>query len=244
MEKKTWHLTCYLMQENATSFEDCIRDDAKYKRYELDDSIQWEGLIIIGESIQKEPRWVKFLKEASTTIGSEIKNQSTRAALFLKTEKRIFAFTFGYGRYLLKDELIVENFGFKVAINSIDPKQIRSLDTSKLEELTVQSRIQTSIGSEREIFGIDVLNDILRAVTGAPTNREFAKQIAGRDGIIINATQSMYDLEQKAKMMFGYYNSDNYKQNFDWIDNLKEERNKVVIDELQNALISDLNSGK
>ncbi|UTD06345.1 TIGR04141 family sporadically distributed protein [Treponema denticola] len=70
-----------------------------------------------------------------------MKNQSTRAILFLKTKSRIFAFTFGYGRCLLRDELIVNDFGFRIAINAIDPKQIRSLDTAKLEALTVQSRI-------------------------------------------------------------------------------------------------------
>ena len=143
---------------------------------------------------------------------------------------------------MLKDELIVNDFGFRIAINAIDPKQIRSLDTAKLEELTVQSRIQTSIGAEKETFGIDILNDLLRAVTGVPKNQRFAKQIAGRDGIIINAEQSVYDLEKKARIMLHYYTSFKYKKDFDWVDNLKEERDKLLINELRKMLISDLNS--
>ena len=198
MKKKTWHLTCYLIKESVSSFKDCLRNDLIYKDHKLNPEIKYEGVIIIGESKEKPPRWVKFLEEASVSPFDQIKNQSTRAILFLKTKSRIFAFTFGYGRYLLKDELIVNDFGFRIAINAIDPKQIRSLDTAKLEELTVQSRIQTSIGSEKETFGIDILNDLLRAVTGVPKNQRFAKQIAGRDGIIINAEQSVYDLEKKS----------------------------------------------
>ena len=244
MKKKTWHLTCYLMKETASSFKDCIRDDTEYKEYKLKNNIVYEGMIIVGISKEKQPRWINFLEEASASSFDKIKNQSTRAILFLKTKNRIFAFTFGYGRYLLKDELIVNDFGFRIAINAIDPKQIRSLDTAKLEELTVQSRIQTSIGSEKETFGIDILNDLLRAVTGVPKNKKFAKQIAGRDGIIINAEQSVCDLEKKARIMLHHYTSSKYKKDFDWVDNLKEERDKLVINELQKILISDLNSKK
>ena len=242
MKKKTWHLTCYLIKESVSSFKDCLRNDFTYNNYKLNSKIKYEGVIIIGESKEKSPRWVKFLEEASVSPFDQIKNQSTRAILFLKTKSRIFAFTFGYGRYLLKDELIVNDFGFKIAINAIDPKQIRSLDTAKLEELTVQSRIQTSIGSEKETFGIDILNDLLRAVTGVPKNQRFAKQIAGRDGIIINAEQSVHDLEKKARIMLHHYTSSRYKKDFDWVDNLREERNKLLINELRKMLISDLNS--
>jgi len=242
MKKKTWHLTCYLIKDCVSSFRDCLRNDFSYNSYKLNNNIKYEGTIIIGESKQKPPRWVNFLEEASASSFDKIKNQSTRAILFLKTKNRIFAFTFGYGRYLLKDELIVNDFGFRIAINAIDPKQIRSLDTAKLEELTVQSRIQTSIGAEKGTFGIDILNDLLRAVTGVPKNQKFAKQIAGRDGIIINAEQSVYDLEKKARIMLHYYTSSKYKKDFDWVDNLKEERDKLLINELRKMLISDLNS--
>ena len=95
--KRIWHLTCYLMKENAFSFRDCIRDDAIYGNYKLRNDIQYEGIIVIGKVKVKEPRWIKFLQEVSMSTFGKIKNQSTRAILFLKTESRIFAFTFGYG---------------------------------------------------------------------------------------------------------------------------------------------------
>lgn len=244
MKKKSWHLTCYLIKENISSFTDCLRDDFSYKSYDLNNEIDYKGKIIIGESKEKSPKWVEFLENASKEPLGNIKNQSTRAILFLKTKNRIFAYTFGYGRHLLKDELIVNDFGFKIAINAINHKKIKSLDIAKLEELTVQSRIQTSIGSGKETFGLDILNDLLRAVTGVPQNIKFAKQIAGRDGLILNSELSVGDLEKKARIMLHHYQSIKYKENFDWVDNLKEERDKIVISELRKNLVNDLNAKK
>ncbi|UTD05000.1 hypothetical protein E4N80_05695 [Treponema denticola] len=65
MKKKTWHLTCYLIKERVSSFKDCLRNDFTYNNYKLNSKIKYEGVIIIGESKEKPPRWVKFLEEAS-----------------------------------------------------------------------------------------------------------------------------------------------------------------------------------
>ncbi len=242
MKKKTQHLACYLIKEGVETFFECLRDDENYSRVELNADIVYDGIIILGQSKEKAPSWVEFLNQAADTPLSNINNKSTRAILFLKTKGRIFAYTFGYGRHLLKDSLIVNDFGFRIAINSINPKKIKSMDIANLEELTVQSRIQTSISSEKESFGIDILNDLLRAVTGIPKNPKFANQISGRDGIVINSKLVVDDLEIKARLMLHHYRSTKYKEYFDWVDNLKEERDKLIIEELKKNLILDLNN--
>lgn len=72
--KRIWHLTYYLMKENASSFRDCIRDDVIYGNYKLRNDIQYEGIIVIGKVKVKEPRWIKFLQEVSMSTFGKIKN--------------------------------------------------------------------------------------------------------------------------------------------------------------------------
>jgi uncharacterized protein (TIGR04141 family) len=49
----------------------------------------------------------------------------------------LFAITFGYGRGFLDLSRIEHRFGLRVALNRIDPSQIRSLDTKTFEDMVV-----------------------------------------------------------------------------------------------------------
>ena len=81
--------------------------------------------------IREEPSWLKdfFLGELSDfklfTAGAK---GLLLVSIPYKGKLRIFAVVFGHGRHLLNDGVTEERFGLKVVLNSVDPKNLRSID--------------------------------------------------------------------------------------------------------------------
>jgi uncharacterized protein (TIGR04141 family) len=239
-ENKTRHLNCFLVKEEYTEYADIMRDDVNYSEYSIRDDMDTSGLICVGSKSEKKPKWVELLDEATSTSIGELLNTSNRAVVFIQEKERIFAFTFGYGRYLMRDESLVYNFGFRTVINAVDPRKLKSIDVANLEELTVHSRIQTSTDSAKESFGVDILNDLIRSVTGTPRNGRLAKVITGRDSVAFSDKMNFKGLRTKCRLLLHEYRSEKYKEDFDWIDNLYEERDKTKIGRLNDNLIADI----
>lgn len=245
MKKKSIkNLTIFLFKNNVTNIIDCVEHPELCKNIILKDVLPTDGIIIIGQPSMNEPHWKKFLEEGAKESLPTLKNSSNKAVLLLKVNSRFFALTFGYGRYLLKDENIERNFGLKTVVNAVSADMLRSLDISNLEELTVHKKIQTSISSKREAFRLDVATDLLKAVTGKPREAEYAQIISGREALIISSRIDFNEIMDKLAKSYNYYISDAYKDNFEWIDNLKEVKEESILSIIRASLISDIKNKK
>ena len=100
------------------------------------------------------PEWSKFL-DLSADERRALRNRSTYALLFIPVDDRWFCITFGMGHVKLDTSSIENNFGLRVALNELDPDQLRSIDIRKPDSNSLMRRSQTSRGSEQSIFGID-----------------------------------------------------------------------------------------
>lgn len=237
------NITSYLIKEEFYDFRDVVREDIEVEYYQLKEEYQLNGLIAVGYTSKNSPQWLQLLQNGSNDDLPELLNSSTRAILFVRSNERIFAFPFGFGRYLLKDEAIVKDFGIKVVLNSVDPQKLRSIDTATISEMTIHSRTQTSRTTNVNTFGIDVVKDFLKSVTGEPTNEDFGTVITGRESV-----QFSYDFENEFSK-FGIictnleekYNSDGYRENFSWVDNLQIVNDSVLKRILDQKLIDNIN---
>jgi uncharacterized protein (TIGR04141 family) len=198
------------------------------------------GIIIIGEIKAKRPKWLSFLQEGSDEKLEDVHNTSTRALLFINCEERLFAIAFGYGHYMLREDCYERGFGLKVTLNTVDPLKLRSLDTSNIEELTVQTRKQTSKSSSMDAFGLNILSDLMRMVTGEPLDQSLATKITGKDALVFSSKMFFQDLKDKLPEFLTAYHSDKYKEKFYWIDNLSEVRDPVILKKLNVLLIEAL----
>jgi uncharacterized protein (TIGR04141 family) len=237
------NITSYLLKAEYHDFRDVIREDIEVEHYQLKEEYNLNGLIVVGYTSMNSPQWLQLLQSGSNGDLPELLNSSTRAILFVRSNERIFAFPFGFGRYLLKDEAIVKDFGIKVVLNSVDPQKLRSVDTATISEMTIHSRTQTSRTTNVNTFGIDVVKDFLRSVTGEPINEDFGTVITGRESV-----QFSYDFENDFSK-FGVictileekYNSVSYKENFNWVDNLQIVNDSVLKRKLEENLIDNIN---
>ncbi|MEH6580285.1 MAG: TIGR04141 family sporadically distributed protein [Amphritea sp.] len=102
----------------------------------------------------------------------------TGALLMVRLSTATFLITFGQGRYLMSDTAYERDFGLRVALNAINPVDIRSIDRVYLHEQTpLNSRIQPGKGVEIFDLHIDPEMDLLSAVTGATKNKPVGVQL-------------------------------------------------------------------
>lgn len=215
-------LTAFLIKEDYEDFDSVIRDESFESEHDLNGDIPLEGKIFTGRNHANSPEWLDLLRTGTLDEIPNLINSSTRAVLLIRSHHRIFAFPFGFGRYMIEEESIVRDFGIKVVLNSVNPSKLRSIDTTTFDELTIHARTQTSRSTNVSSFGIDIVRDLLKAVTGQPNNENFGAVITGRD-----AVQFAYELdefsnfEQICNYLHERYNSNEYQSSFDWFDNLQ-----------------------
>lgn len=94
-------------------------------------------------------------------------------------------------------------------------------------------------------FGIDTLQDHLRAITGIPHGRyvDLAKQVAGADSLSYRATLDFAELGKKSDEFLDAFNSNAYQQikDFVWIDQITLVRSPTTVEALDAELQSRIN---
>lgn len=238
-------LTVYLLRSEVNTFDDALDSDKKKDRVsvEIDASTNIEGCFYYLIPNSSTPKWVEFVQPLLTNPLSTVKSASTAALLLLKTSGRIFALTFGYGRSLLDLSKIEYQFGLRVALNRIDPQQIRSLDSKMFEDLVVSTNKQASKSTALSTFDIDISRDILRSVSGEPHDFPFIKRLTGADSLVMTVEAKASELSSICDSLLTAYSADNYKTNFGWIDQLSMVRDEVTIENLNNLLLVELQNG-
>ena len=212
--------------------------DAPVDTYPMADTLGIDGVICVRRSAEKRPSWGPVLDEVAGRVIPDLANRSSSAVLLVRVEGDVFAFTFGYGRYLIDQSLFVQDFGLRTALNTLDEKSLRSVDLHTLEDQPVQKKSQAARDSEVGIFGIDILRDVLRAVTGVPKRGVDLMQIAGGDAMFsFSAEMEAADFPELAHRVKGYYINDDYKTSFSWVDNVRKVKDDASIDALNAQLV-------
>ena len=143
------------------------------------------------------------------------------------------AVVFGYGRSFLKEECLERNFGLKVALNTIDPNKMRSINAATIEDMVVTTQRQASYSTTQDEFGLNATNDIMKGLTGEPYDSVYGNHISGKDSLVVSVCMKMTDLKKKLELYYDAYSSSRYKEiGFEWVDNVAEVRDSVQMDAL------------
>jgi len=211
---------------------------AQVDAYQLADTLDIEGVLYVRQSAEKRPSWGSVLDEVAGRVIPNLANRSSSAVLLLRVDGDIFAFAFGYGRHLIEQSLFVQDFGLRTALNTLDDKSLRSVDLHTLEDQPVQKKSQAARDSEVGVFGIDILRDVLRAVTGVPKRGVGLMQIAGGDAMFsFSVEMEATDFPALARRIRGYYANDDYKRSFSWVDNVRKVKDDASINALNAQLV-------
>lgn len=239
----TQRLTIFLLRD-ITRLDDAIADDiaTTLDVRELTEASELVGRFYSKKSFSRKPGWATYLDPVVKGGVQGVQSSSASGLLLLQVDDHTFALTFGYGRSFLDPARIERRFGLKVALNLIDDRQIRSLDTKKFDEMVVSTNTQTSRTTELPTFGVDILRDILRAVTGKAPQASDYKSLSGADALVLGVDKPVTDLPALLRDLYSHYTADKYKAAFGWVDHLSEVKDPTLVNALDEQLVTQLNA--
>jgi uncharacterized protein (TIGR04141 family) len=186
-----------------------------------------------------EPAWVKqFSGVASPPVS--VKSKSAAALLVIQTSKATFALAFGFGRSLLNTESWEEEFGLKVVLNNIGDEGIKQIQLSAFDSLLQNKQAQSVRSARIDEFGLDVEQDVIRSLTGTPSDGELGRLFGGRDSLRISTETSINDLPKLLDRLFEDSKKETYLTTFSWIGRMKEVRDKKLKETLNEKLLEKI----
>jgi uncharacterized protein (TIGR04141 family) len=189
------------------------------------------------------PKWVDYLEEGTETK-LKLSTASISAALIIETSKAIYALTFGYGKFLLPDEIWDDTFGLRVSLNSIKPDKIRSVERQTFDALASQSKTQAAKAGSFEDFGIQVEKDVFRAVTGELEDQELGRTMHGIDSVHVTIGKKLEEIPAYLDKLFEISKSKSYVKRFPWVDKMREVKSTALKEQLDEEVIRHLRAKK
>jgi uncharacterized protein (TIGR04141 family) len=197
--------------------------------------------LFVKASVPHPPKWLRYV---SGHIGSaELPGMLGGAAsgvLLVRSGTRMLALTFGYGRFLLRSESVEQDFGLRVVLNSVDPAQIKSVDARTFDELTVHTRRGVSRDSRLSVFELDVTRNLLRGLTGTAHADGLEGGLTGADSLAMMSAVQLPGLPALATTLLKASRATRYRKHFGFIDDMKAERDKTMIQRLDHVLVTSI----
>lgn len=235
MKEKTNKISVYLLKPETT-LEDVLKKD-NYKQISFNDG----NSFYYDESHSYKPSWIdNFFQDKLNDI--DLFNQSSKAVYFVRaqinSEERIFAIPFGYGHSMINKNHCVDDFGLKIVLNLVDRDSIRKIGKRTLSSEPKNTIEQLSKIGNISDFGVDIEQDLIEEITGKPNDDFFGTNlVVGKMAFTASVKYNATNIEDFLNKCLEYYKKDTYKENFSFIDQVKEIKNS---EEWNNKLIEKL----
>lgn len=233
-------LSIYLIKSEYQDAEAIIDDIDNLEKLPIS-----EGLTLYyGDSHSYRPRWVANFFGDSVSDEATIFNASSKALLMVEVdvagEQRIFCISFGQGRHIMQSGVWEESFGLKVTLNTVDPNNLRSIEKTNMSSVPKHASEQISRDGAAADFGIDIEQDLVRAVTGKSKEELFGRTITGKDSLHASVKIDISNIKEFLIACFDKAQSKDYKKDFGWIDQISEIRDQRMVEELNGELINKI----
>ena len=239
VKDKTYSLTVYLLKPDLKETE-YLRTSQAAKKHTVVFSELQKGELFVLPSKESQPKWLSLFSSAVSDLPTIITKHAS-ALLILPIGDAIFAVSFGYGRKLLSPGSWEEDFGLKVTLNSLDKDRIRSVDRTSFDSIGQHGRIQASREADISEFGLDLEQDMIRAVTGRPSDQALGRQLTGKDALHVTLPLTIRDLPELLGHYLEQYKKETYKTHFPWIDQIKAIKDPLLVQDLNQKLVKRLN---
>lgn len=229
-------ITLYLLTEDAELSVDSLSNSGSYTEVPLQkrDDINWKLFIKAGEA--KAAKWTENVAPIVTNKQdlSKLKTQSSSGILLAEVSDEIFAITFGHGYHAVEGKLIVSGFGLRVAANIISADGVVSADTKGFNRGSRSQKTVLPAASQMEDLGIETSDEWVRQLSGRIEGDNFATTASGADSLRLSIKDfSMDNLPEKLDRILEIHESQDYKENFQFLDNfIRLDKKEPVVEEL------------
>jgi uncharacterized protein (TIGR04141 family) len=234
-------LTVFLMKEGMNE-SDCIEPELLSSLRSLAVSLRGRslGTLYIRQTPTHPPQWAEFFGESAAR---SLFSSSVSAVYVTKAAQRIFALTFGYGRHLIRPGSYEGRFGLRATLNSVDSELIRAVDASTLEANPFYAKTQAAREAPLGDFGLDLDRDILRAITGRPTDPGLGVQMTGADALSVRVEATLEGLTKYLARYLEKSQQTHYRERFPWVDHVAEVRDPNEANKLNELLVEAIVEG-
>ncbi len=248
-------LSYYLFKQDVEDFSEIIlknkvNTDNNYQELQvITSNLDFDAKVYMQTNKSREPKWLKFLeKDVYIRDKEEVRNTVNSFIILIKIihdeKKYFFGITAGFGFIGINKEKLENDFGLKVTLNSISTHELKALDVRNIDLKTKQKRVHINKGSELGEFELDLNQDILNLVSGKCENTEVGTSIRGTTSLNLNSKVEFKGLGAKCRQLIELYLSNRYKENFDFIDNMKIVKNKELSEKLNELLWNHIQENK
>ncbi len=234
-------LTVFLIKEGFEKIADFLSIDGLIT-LPIENNGEFMGTLAYRGGFVSKPSWVGIFSGVPGFDQSQILNQGSKALFTLKHENRWFCFTFGASRHLIENQAVEKNFGLIVTLNLGDPNAIKSIDKTNISHISLHSKEQATREIELAEFEFNNDIDLLKSVTAkTPVDSSDEQEtLSGRDSVSIYTHVSLETFPEIAERLFFAYQSKKYKERYPWIDKIVEERDKSVVEALDNKMVDGI----
>ena len=235
---KSQQLSIYLAKKTVTDVYAAVKPDSYSYKFEFNLESS-KAHLFVKDGDLKYPKWVNFFDDfIKPSKFSKARNIS--ALLIVPENGRLFLIAFGTGgRFLISDDIIQPRFGLNTTLNSIEVSSLRSIDKQSLDNLESQSRIQSSYETSSDSFGIDVEQDMLKAVVGTPTNKSLGSRMTGSDSLSVTVKARAPSLPKLLRQYLKNSQKNLAGTPYDWVNNIAPVKHDTA---LQKKLEAALNT--
>lgn len=236
-EPNTQHLNIFLVKPEFSTIDQIIREADCSKHLALDIPEFGPSYFYIKYGKRKFPKWASLF-DGIVDINEIGKTNGVSAALVVKTSNRIFVLSFGQGgRFLLQSNAMESRFGLLVTLNSVAIESLRCIDKQSLDNLESQSRIQSSYEATSDQFGIDVEQDMLKAVVGSPEDKKLGSRMTGADSLSVSVKTDIENIKFLLDSYLNKFGQDLSDKGYEWVNNISNiKNNPSLIETLEAAL--------
>jgi uncharacterized protein (TIGR04141 family) len=213
------------------------------KKYEVVVGGQRIGSMHVPPRKDVPPGWLKKVKPFVPGLPNIVNSTASTAAILVPVGTRTFALTLGYGRTLLEHDSFEDDFGLKVTLNAVPPGNIRVIDRSSFDAFAHQTRTQGLRSGGLEQFGLDMEQDILRAVVGKPKDDALGERMAGKDALVFTARTDLSELPDLLSLYLTEFRSRQYQRTYPDLDKLAVVRDGMLLKRLEQKLLKKVREG-
>ena len=236
----TNRLSIYLVKKGYTEHKDILKNLDELESIELKNV----GRFYYKKSDSFKPTWINNFFHKSLGDDDDLFNASSKGILLVEIDidksKRIFAIPFGYGRFFLEGGICEERFGLKTVLNIIDQDSIRKIDRKNMSIVPKNTSEQLAKVGAITHFGIDIEEDLVASITGSSKEdqTDFGERVTGKESLSVSVKRDLRSIKDFLIKCYERYKSNDYKENFPWIDQIAEVKDKKNLDELDNGMIN------
>src|SRR5688572_19543757 len=230
---------------------DTVGDPAKALRLRLDSSglsevkvkpgaMEGPVRLFWGRNQKERPGWVKFVQDIAADELDIGASETRSAILFVKSNERWFAFTFGQAWGALDDADIEDQFGIRVALNLLDPEKVKTIDTKTWSAYPLHTTRQLTRAGPLDEFRISYLEDFVNLVEAVPVDRDIGDLVTGKQALVLKRQAQPDELPELCDTLWKAFKDNRYKEIMPFLDRLRTVHDRTHLRLLDDQLVQTL----